>query len=100
MGHFYLATGDQDETAEFAQADVSGNSLITDDTIDSEEIDGLESLSVESFPESADEAFSLDIDSENETAADSVFITSEEEELDDAYEPFSLKSERQWRVIA
>ena len=92
-GPFLPGTGDQDETAEFAQADVSGNSLITDDTIDSEEIDGLEPVSIESFPESADEAFSLDIDSENETAADSVFITSAEEELDDAYEPFSLKSE-------
>lgn len=98
-GPFLASTGDRDEAAESAQADVSGNSLITDDSIDSEEIFGLEPMSFESLPESADEAFSLDIDSENETAADSVFITSAEEELDDAYEPLSLKPDDSSEIL-
>ena len=50
-----------------------------------------EYFGLKSLPESAGEAFDLELDEEDETGAESVFITSEEDEIDDAYVPISLR---------
>ena len=92
---FLPSLEDEGEIAEIEEGYISGNKVITDDTIISDgqnaEEDGL--IPVESLAESADEALTLDTDECDESVDDSVFITSEEEDLDDAYIPISVKHE-------
>ena len=92
---FLPSLEDEGEIAEIEEGYISGNKVITDDTIISDEQnaeeDGL--IPVESLAESADEALTLDTDECDESVDDSVFITSEEEDLDDAYIPISVKHE-------
>ena len=72
------------EIAKFEQDDIADATVITAGK-DTEDDD---SIAVESLSGSVDKAFSLD---EEESDADSVFITSEEEELDNAYIPITVK---------
>ena len=89
---FLPALDAESDVAEFEQDDVSDNKAIPDDIIIADEqiAEEDEQISVESLPESADESIALDADEEDESDADSVFITSEKEELDDAYIPITV----------
>jgi hypothetical protein len=73
----------ENEVAKFEQGDIADGTVITEgkDTDD-------DSVSVESLSGSVDKEFSLD---EEESDDDSVFITSQEEELDNAYIPITVK---------
>lgn len=85
----------EEETSPEALEEVSKKSYVTDDTfsVAGEAADADEFFSIESLPKTADVAFSPDnaVDDHDE----SVFITSEEEEINEAYVPISLKTEEQ-----
>ncbi len=74
------------------QLEKSGKSIVADDTfsVAGEAAETDEFFSIESLPKTADEAFSQD--NKVNKIDDSVFITSEQEEIDEAYIPISLKS--------
>ena len=92
---------DEDDEDVFVHADVSGNRLTTDDAgvTGDEAIDADQRISASSLPETVDEAFPLEMDDEDETGADSVFITSEKEQLDDLYVPISLHSDERDELL-
>ena len=86
-------TLEDDDVAVAELHDENIDEFISDDTfsIAGEQDETDDEFSFESLPESADEAFDLDIDEDEKSLADSVFITSEEENIDDAYVPISMK---------
>ena len=88
-----LKTPEDDDVAVSELHDENFHELVSDDTfsIPGEQDETDDEFSIDSLPESADEAFDLDIDEDETSLADSVFITSEEEDIDDAYVPISMK---------
>jgi len=76
---FLPALEAESKAADVEQDHIPGSEVSTDDVIitDEQNAEEGEYISVESLPASADEAFATDTDEEDESDADSVFITSE-----------------------
>ena len=84
----------KDAKEDFKLPDADDMQQITGDASDSENVarDEGEKLFIGPLLESDDDSFQADID-EEDTFSESVFITSEEDEMDVAYVPISVKSE-------
>ncbi len=89
----YTSSEEDNDVAAAEEYDETSHEPIRDKTFtkpgDLNETD--DEFFIEPLPESVDEAFDLDIDEDEESVPDSVFITSEEEDIDDAYVPISMK---------